>query len=75
MNSSVDIPVENAANIPTLECLALPFILYGHYQDSGNVSAWLKRQLRRSHEYEVEEEWEAEYTTLGVAELLRSIMA
>ena len=32
-------------------------------------------QLRRSYEYEVAAEWEADCTTLGAAELLKSIMA
>ena len=70
------ISADNAANFPSLECLALP---YGYYGLSGNrsgeVSVWTKRQLRRSYEYEVAEEWEAECTTLGCAELLKSIMA
>ena len=70
------IPVNNAANFPSLECLALPYEHYGRGgNQSGDVSQWIMSQLRRSYEYEVAAEWEAECTTLGVAELLKSIMA
>ena len=61
------IPEGNAANFPALECLALP---YGHYDQ---VSAWTQAQLRRSYEYEVVAEWEAEQSTLGEAELLKTV--
>ena len=33
----------------------------------------MKPQLRRSCEYEVAAEWEAEISTLGAAELLKSL--
>ena len=70
------IPVNNAANFPSLECLAMPYREYGRsFYQAGKVSAWMKRQLRRSYEYEVTAEWEAECTTLGSAELQKSIMA
>ena len=69
------IPVDNAANFPSLECLALPYEYYNRGDNSGQVSRWMMAQLRRSYEYEVAAEWEAECTTLGAAELLKSIMA
>ena len=71
------IPIDNAANFPSLECLALPYGYYnrGWGDDCGVVSRWIQQQLRRSYEYEVAEEWEAECTTLGSAELLKSIRA
>ena len=72
------IPADNASNFPSLECLDLP---YGRYilcrgsPHCGDVGAWMMAQLRRSYEYEIAEEWKAEMTTLGRAELLKSIMA
>ena len=49
----------NAASIPALECLALPYGSYHHTNvDSGDVSMWMVAQLRRSYEYERVEEWE-----------------
>ena len=70
------IPMGNAANFPSLECLDLPYSEYNSgWYNNRRVSAWMKAQLRRSYEYEVAEEWEAEETTLGRAELLKSIMA
>ena len=70
-----DIQADSAANFPALECLALPCFSYnyGRIGVAGQVSEWLKRQLRRSYEYEVAVEWEAETSTLGEAELLKSI--
>ena len=71
------IPVANAANFPSLECLALPYKYYGRDgRRTGDISEWMKRQLRRSYEYEIHvaAEWQADRTTLGVAELLKSIM-
>ena len=69
-----DIPPDNAANFPVLECLALPYAYYNKDQIiSGQVSGWMKQQLRRSYEYEVASEWEADEVTLGEAELLKSI--
>ena len=70
-----DIPADNATNFPALECLALPYFSYnyGNMPVTGRVSAWMKRQLRRSYEYEVAAKWEAEASTLGEAELLKSI--
>ena len=60
-----DIPVDNAANFPSLECLALPYEHYNRGGDEcGEVSVWMMAQLRRSYEYEVAAEWEAECTTL-----------
>ena len=70
------IPVNNAANFPSLECLALPYIYYNFGfggEHCGQVSKWMKQQLQRSYEYEVAAEWEAECMTLGVVELLKSI--
>ena len=70
------IPAGNAANFPSLECLALPYRYYNSNRgdDCGWVSAWMMAQLRRSYEYEVPAEWEAECTTLGAAELLKVII-
>ena len=69
-----DIPADNAANFPALECLALPYWRYkSDLARTGRVSAWMMRQLRRSYEHEVAAEWEAETRTLGEAELLKSI--
>jgi len=70
-----DIPADNAANFPALECLALPYLTYNRSacENTGRVSAWIKQQLRRSYEYEVAAEWEAELQTLGEAELLKSM--
>ena len=73
--ADVDIAAGNAANFPSLECLDLPYDYYNHGDATGEMSAWMMRQLRRSYEYEVAAEWEAEQTTLGVAELLKTIMA
>ena len=67
------IPFNNAANFPSLECLALPYKRYNRGSETGEVSAWMMRHLRRSYEYEVAAEWEAECTTLGNAKLLKSI--
>ena len=69
------IPANNAANFPSLECLELPSQYYSHVDGDDKVSRWMIAQLRRSYEYEVAAEWEAECTTLGLAELLKSIMA
>ena len=69
------IPVNNAANFPALERLALPYNECNYGEDCGEVSGWMKRQLQRSYEYEVAAEWETECMILGVAELLKSIMA
>ena len=65
------IPNGNAGNFPALECLALPYSAYHCGAGAGHVSEWMVAQLRRSYEYEVVEEWEAEVSTLGQAELLR----
>ena len=77
MNHDADevlhIPTDNAANFPALECLALPYRYYNTGENTGYVSAWMKQQLRRSYEYELVEEWEAEQQTLGEAELVKSI--
>ena len=78
-----DIDDDNAANFPSLECLALPYEYWSpsHFQSTGRitsraeVSLWMQQQLWRSYEYEVAAEWEAECTTLGCAELLKTIMA
>jgi len=67
------VPADNAANFPALECLALPYLKYNSQDDTGRVSAWMKQQLRRSYEYEAAAEWEAEMSTLGEAELLKSM--
>lgn len=67
------IPEDNASNFPALECLALPYTYYNRGGNSGEVSVWMKSQLRRSYEYEISVEWEAETSTLGQAELLKSI--
>ena len=67
------IPADNAANFPALECLALPYTRYNRGKSMGRVSVWMKQQLRRSYEYEEVEDWEAEMTTLGEAELLKTI--
>ena len=82
VDSAVPIPAGNAANFPSLECLALPYRYYSpkYYQSKGRmrrgeVSWWMQEQLWRSYEYEVAAEWEAECTTLGCAELLKAIMA
>ena len=72
------IPLQNAANFPSIECFALPYDRYNVVAESldmGDVSSWMMQQLRRSCEFEVVSEWEAECTTLGNAELLKSIMA
>ena len=68
-----DIPAGNADSFPALECLALPYRQYNRGNNSGAVSAWMMRELRRSYEYEVAKEWEAEVSTLGEAELLRTM--
>ena len=77
-----DVSDDNAANFPSLECLALPY--HRHVSpfefdwsgdNTGRVSGLMMAELRRSYEYEVSAEWEAECTTLGVAELLKTIMA
>ena len=72
------IPTGSSHNFPALECLVL-----AHRQYGPNVSyigrradlagEWIRRQLRRSYEYEVVAEWEAEMSTLGEAELLRNV--
>ena len=67
------IPADGAVNFPALECLALPHSFYNRGDDSGKVSTWMRRQLRRSYEYEVAAEWEADQQTLGEAELVRSM--
>ena len=67
------IPDGNAANFPALECLHLPYMHYIQGDDSGQLSAWMRAQLRRSYEYEREVEWEAEQVTLGQAELLKTM--
>jgi len=74
----LDIPADYGANFPALECLALPYCFYSVGTEEGDgdigyVSAWMKQQLRRSYEYEVAVEWEAETSTLGEAELLKRI--
>ena len=71
----LSIPANNAANFPVLECLALPYHCYNDGDCSVKPSAWMRRQLRRSYEYEVAAEWEAEVGTLGEAELVRLIRA
>jgi len=75
-----DIPAGNAANFPALECLALPYYLYDFFRKEDieddnirQVSAWIVQQLRRSYEFEIVSEWEAELSTLGEAELLKSM--
>ena len=40
---------------------------------AASLSDWMKQQLRRSYEYEVAVEWEAEMRTPGEAELLKSV--
>ena len=70
------IPEGREDNFPSLECLALPYSVYDSEAPgglSGTVSEWMKRQLRRSYEFEVASEWEAETETLGEAELLKSL--
>ena len=67
------IPADSAANFPVLECLALPYQRYNKGESTGRVSAWMKRQLRRSYEYERADEWEQEMITLGRGELLKSL--
>ena len=68
------IPEGNAASFPALECLALPYGSYHHTNvDCGDVSTWIVAQLRRSYEYERVEEWKAERSTLGQAELLKTM--
>ena len=64
----------SALSFPALECLALPYVEYNRDEDiehSGRVSDWMRAQLRRSYEFEVVEEWEAETETLGEVELLK----
>jgi len=68
-----DIPADNKVNFPALECLALPYRHYNDGEYGGQVSAWMEQHLRRSYEYEVAMEWEAEMHTLGEAELLKSM--
>ena len=68
-----DIPAGNATNFPALECLDLPYCYYNLEDEPGTVSAWMRRQLRRSYEYEVAAEWEADQQTLGQAELVSSM--
>ena len=72
------ISANNAANFPALECLALPYASYNSGENAKNepgvVSGWTIQQLRRSYEYELAAEWEAECVTLGEAELLKSIL-
>ena len=72
-DSVPDIPEDNAANFPALECLALPYARYNCGDFAGQVSGWMMAQLRRSYEFEVAVEWEAERVTLGEAELLKSL--
>ena len=67
------IPDTGAANFPALECLALPYAYYNTGEHCGEVSAWMKAQLRRSYEYERSDEWEAEMNTLGTVELQKTI--
>ena len=68
------IPPDNAANFPALECLDMFYLQYiDPSGDMGEVSEWMKRQLRRSYEFESAEEWEAEMATLGRAELLKTL--
>ena len=69
------ISVGNAANFPVLECICPPpYNLYHVLRAAPSVeSGWLRQQLRRSYEYEVAKEWEAECVTLGEAELLKTV--
>ena len=66
------VPVNNAANFPVLECLALVYRFYRSDERGRGLSAWMVRQLRRSYEYEEVRHWESEMTTLGETELLKS---
>ena len=69
---AMPIPSNNAAHFPALECLALPYLDSYAGEGTGRVSAWMKQQLRRSYEYERVEDWEAETTTLGAAQVLKN---
>ena len=59
---------------PVLECLDLPYKLYGvkrrgpDFEGSSRVSARMVAELRRSYEWERVEEWEVEMVTMGAAE-------
>ena len=69
-----DISADSAANFPALECLALPYLYYQGFGDArSRVSEWMKKELRRSYEFEVAKEWEAEVSTLGQAKLFKSM--
>ena len=70
------IPADSACNFPALECVALVYEQYGpivSHLGRRTSGGWMVRQLRRSYEYEVVAEWEAEMSTLGEAELLKSL--
>ena len=71
--AELPIPASNASNFPALECLSLPYGYYNKDTRTGDVSTWMKRQLRRSYEYERVRDWEAEMVTLGEAELLKAL--
>ena len=52
------VPVDNATNFPTLECLALDCPGYCRSREQyDRVSCWMLQQLRRSFEYGVAAEW------------------
>ena len=48
---ALDVPAADAANFPVLECLTLHHSFYYGLKDPS--VSWIRRQLRRSYEYEV----------------------